>query len=249
MLRHSSVRRGTARQSRRWHAALRDAHADYFAIREDDVLGAVWTARANARAMSWLVSRAAQSAMPPSTGAVDRRRPGHWRDDRLLRPHSSASCSLFTLFQPVSWAEELIQSARRLDHPAPCQLCANGPRNPMPPAASMKRSAISKWARQLSSGVMPISRSASRQRWHRVPPEGRNLRRCAAMVRQTYRQNFTPYSPAHAAGVVADQCRAYDQAMSVADGLLAAAMLPSNPISKHWRCTRMPRPTATLIPP
>ena len=136
---------------------IRAAHSRYFAGREADIL-ALWDSPRQREAYDWFSDRVGQSAHRISVG----RRPGRSGCRRHHRqPMRGGSALVVQTFEPIAWAEELIESARAVDHPrlaflyVIASLCwyADG---------SRRLSATATPARSFSAGAAMRRRTASK---------------------------------------------------------------------------------------
>ena len=107
----SPVRRGTTRGHRRMPTTARDAHARYFAGREADVL-ALWDSPRQREAYDWF-----------DVELANLRAAFRWAADHddldtaaTIATYAAFVGTLVEQYEPLAWAEEIIEPARALQH-------------------------------------------------------------------------------------------------------------------------------------
>ncbi|MFZ1162897.1 MAG: adenylate/guanylate cyclase domain-containing protein [Mycobacterium sp.] len=206
----------------------RDAHAHYFATREDDVL-ALWDSPRQRESYEWL-ARELPNLRAAFRWSID-------GDDLDTGATIAFYASLLGLcsytLEPVSWAEELIEPARAADHRRLVQLCAMAAQSY---AAGRVDEAIS---------YIEVGQAALERECYADIPFGFEAtlgtayhlkgepEKTAAMVRETIARTSDAHIVPRTQLVLSlANAGAYDEAMSVADGLLAAADATENPMTK-----------------
>jgi predicted ATPase len=203
----------------------RDAHAHYFATREDDVL-ALWDSPRQRESYEWLARE-----LPNLRAAF------HWtvdRDDLDTGATIAFYAALLGMcsysFEPVTWAEELIQPAQAADHRRLVQLCAMASQCYAAGRVDEAISYIEVGQAALERGCyadVPFGCEATLGTAYHLKGEPEKT---AAMVRQTIaRSSGADTVPRTQLVLALTNAGACDEAMTVADGLLAAADATENP--------------------
>jgi predicted ATPase/class 3 adenylate cyclase len=212
------VNRGEANRTR-------DAHAHYFAAREDAVL-ALWDSPRQRETYDWL-ARELPNLRAAFRWSVD-------RDDLDTGATIAFYASLLGVcsepLEPVTWAEELIEGAQAADHRRLVQLCVMAAQSY---AAGRVDEAV---------GYIEVGRAALERGCYADVPFGfeaalgtaYNIKgepeKTAAMVRTTMARSSGPRTLPHALLAVSlTNAGACDEAMRVADGLLVSADATENP--------------------
>jgi predicted ATPase len=203
----------------------RDAHAHYFAAREDDVL-ALWDSPRQRETYDWL-ARELSNLRAAFRWAVD-------RDDLDTGATIAFYASLLGVcsypFEPVTWAEELIEPAQAADHPRLVQLCVMA-------AQSYAAGRVDEAVGYIEVGQAALERggyadvpfdfeAALGTAYHmKGEPE-----KTAAMVRNTIARRSGAHTlPRALLAMALTNAGACDEAMTVADALLVAADATENP--------------------
>ena len=203
----------------------RDAHAHYFATREDDVL-ALWDSPRQRESYEWLARE-----LPNLRAAF------HWtvdRDDLDTGATIAFYASLLGMcsysFEPVTWAEELIQPAQAADHRRLVQLCAMAAQCYAAGRVDEAISYIEVGQAALERGGyadVPFGCEATLGTAYHLKGEPEKT---AAMVRQTMARSSSADTVPRTQLVLAlTNAGVCDEAMTAADGLLAAADATGNP--------------------
>ncbi|MCB0927568.1 MAG: adenylate/guanylate cyclase domain-containing protein [Mycolicibacterium insubricum] len=101
--------------------AVRDAHARYYAGQEDRVL-ACWDGPGQPEAYRWLATEL-PNLRSAFRWAADRAADGPALDTAAtIACYAALLSNLIQQFEPIGWAEELLEPARRADHPRLAQL-------------------------------------------------------------------------------------------------------------------------------
>jgi predicted ATPase/class 3 adenylate cyclase len=203
----------------------RDAHAHYFAAREDDVL-ALWDSPRQRESYGWL-ARELPNLRAAFRWTVDS---GDLDTGATIAFYASLLGVCSYSIEPVTWAEELIEPAQAADHPRLVQLCAVAAQCY---AAGRVDEAIS----YIEVGQAAIERGGYADvpfgcetmlgtAYHlKGEPE-----KAAAMVRQYIaRSPGSDTVPRTQLVLALTSAGACDEAMTVADGLLSAADATENP--------------------
>jgi predicted ATPase/class 3 adenylate cyclase len=206
----------------------RDAHAHYFAAREADVL-TLWDSPRQRESYEWL-ARELPNLRAAFRWTVD-------RDDLDTAATIAFYASLlgvcsYTL-EPVTWAEELIAPAQAVDHRRLVQLCA------------MAAQAYAAGRVDEAIGCIEVGQAALERGCYADVPFGFEAtlgtayhlkgepEKTAAMVRETIsRSSGADIVPRTQLVMSLANAGAYDEAMTVADGLLMAADATENPFFK-----------------
>jgi predicted ATPase/class 3 adenylate cyclase len=206
----------------------RDAHAHYFAAREDEVLG-LWDSPRQRETYDWL-ARELSNLRSAFRWAVD-------RDDLDTGATIAFYASLLGMcshpFEPVTWAEELVVPAQAADHPRLVQLCVMAAQSY---AAGRVDEAI---------GYIEVGQAALERGCYADVPFGfegalgtayhlkGEPEKAAAMLRNTIAQRSGAHTlPRTQLVMPLTNAGACEEAMTVADGLLVAADATENPQMK-----------------
>ena len=206
----------------------RDAHAHYFAACEDDVL-ALWDSPRQHESYEWLACEL------PNLRAAFR-----WTVDRgdldtgaTIAFYASLLGVCSHTLEPVTWAEDLIEPAQAADHRRLVQLCAMAAQAYAAGRVDEAISCIEVGQAALERGryaEVPFGFEATLGTAYHLKGEPEKT---AAMVRQTIARSSGAHTVARTQLVLSlANAGAYEEAMTVAEGLLAAADATENPMIK-----------------
>jgi predicted ATPase len=203
----------------------RDAHAHYFAAREDDVL-ALWDSPRQRESYEWLAHEL-PNLRTAFRWSID-------RDDLDTAATIAFYASLLGVcshtLEPVTWAEDLIEPAQAADHRRLVQLCAMAAQAYAAGRVDEAISYIEVGQAALERGryaEVPFGFEATLGTAYHLKGEPEKT---AAMVRQTIARSSGAHTLARTQLVLSlVNAGAYEEAMTVADGLLADADATENP--------------------
>jgi predicted ATPase/class 3 adenylate cyclase len=203
----------------------RDAHAHYFAAREDDVL-ALWDSPRQRETYEWL-ARELPNLRAAFRWTVD-------RDDLDTGATIACYAALLgmhcDLNEPVTWTEELIDPARAAGHRRLVQLCTMAAQCYVVGRVDEAVGYIEVGQAALERGCyadVPFDYEAALGTAYHLKGEPEKT---AAMVRNTIARRSGPQTLPRALLVLAlANAGEYDEARAVAEGLPAAADLTDNP--------------------
>jgi predicted ATPase/class 3 adenylate cyclase len=203
----------------------RDAHAHYFAAREDDVL-ALWDSARQRETYDWL-ARELPNLRAAFRWTVDR---GDLDTGATIAFYTSLLGVCSYPLEPVTWAEELIDPAQAADHPRLVQLCVMA-------AQSYAAGRVDEAVGYIEVGQAALERggyadvpfdfeAALGTAYHmKGEPE-----KTAAMLRNTIARSSGAHTlPRALLAMALTNAGACDEAMTVADALLVAADATENP--------------------
>jgi predicted ATPase len=206
----------------------RDAHAHYFAAREDDVL-ALWDSPRQHESYEWLAYELS-NLRAAFRWSID-------RDDLDTAATIAFYGSLLGVcshtLEPVTWAEDLIEPAQAADHRRLVQLCAMAAQAYAAGRVDEAISCIEVGQAALERGryaEVPFGFEATLGTAYHLKGEPEKT---AAMVRQTIARSSGAHTVARTQLVLSlVNAGAHEEAMTVAEGFLAAADATENPMIK-----------------
>ena len=203
----------------------RDAHAHYFAAREDDML-ALWDSPRQRETYDWL-ARELPNLRAAFRWTVDR---GDLDTGATIAFYASLLGSCCDLYEPVTWAEELIEPAQAADHRRLVQLCVMA-------AQCYVLGRVDEAVGYIEVGQAALERGCYAEvpfDFEAVLGTAYHLKgepeKAASMVRNTIERSSGAHTLPRVMLVIAlANAGAYDEAMAVAEGLPAAADATENP--------------------
>jgi len=203
----------------------RDAHAHCFAAREDDVL-ALWDSPRQRETYDWL-ARELPNLRAAFRWTVDR---GDLDTGATIAFYTSLLGINCDLYEPVTWAEELIDPAQAADHRRLVQLCVMAAQCYVIGRVDEAVGYIEVGQAALERGCyadVPFDYEAALGTAYHLKGEPEKT---ASMVRNTIARSSSAHTLPRALLVIAlANAGEYDEAMAVAEGLLVAADLTENP--------------------
>jgi predicted ATPase len=203
----------------------RDAHAHYFAAREDDVL-ALWDGPRQRETYDWL-ARELPNLRAAFRWAVDR---GDVDTGAAIAFYASLLGVCSYPLEPVTWAEELIEPAQAADHRRLVQLCVMAAQCYAAGRVDEAVGYIEVGQAALERGCyadVPFGFEAALGTGYHLKGEPEKT---VAMVRHTIARSSGAHTlPRALLAIALTYAGAGDEAMAVADGLLVAADATDNP--------------------
>jgi predicted ATPase/class 3 adenylate cyclase len=203
----------------------RDAHAHYFAAREDDVL-ALWDSPRQRETYDWL-ARELPNLRAAFRWTVDR---GDLDTGATIAFYTSLLGVCSYPLEPVTWAEELIDPAQAADHRRLVQLCVMAAQSYAAGRVDEAIGYIEVGQEALERGGyadVPFDFEAALGTAYHMKGEPEKT---AAMVRNTIARSSGAHTlPRALLAMALTNAGACDEAMTVADGLLVAADATENP--------------------
>jgi tetratricopeptide (TPR) repeat protein len=204
----------------------RDAHAEYYAGREVDVL-ALWNSPRQRDAYGWL-SRELPNLRTAFRWSVES---GDLDNSATIAFFAGLLGVGYELWEPVSWAAELIEQARAADHPRLAQLCSIASQGYAVGRLdeALRYSAIGEAALERGSyEAIPFGFEASLGTAHHLTGEPQKT---AVMIQNTIARNPGPLH------ILSQSLLAWalissgetDKAVAIVEGLPAAAEMSDNP--------------------